>query len=148
VDRRVWIHPFDGYDMAQLGIRRGLWQLGRVGMGPRVVGDEVEMLARRGGDAERLLHQAVLLVAVPIWAVAIHLLVLVAAPPAVRRLACPSSVVELASATLALHFSVCEEAAGHSAGAPRLAIRPAPHAGLSLIPHEDGARSNGLSFLL
>jgi hypothetical protein len=139
VDRRLWIHPFDGYDMSQLGIGCGLWQLGRVGMGPRVVGDKVEVLASRGGDAERLLHQTVLLVAVPIRTVAVHLLVLVAAPSAVRRLACPPSVVELAAATLALHLSVGEEAARHPAGAPRLAIRPSPHAGLALIPHEDGA---------
>lgn len=139
MDRRLGIHPFDWYDVTQLGVCRGLWQLGRVGMRPRVVRDEVEMLARGSRDAERLLHQAVLLVAVSIWAITIHLLVLVAAPPAVWRLACPSSVVELAATTLAFHLSVGEEAAGHPAGAPRLAIGPAPHAGLSLIPYEYGA---------
>lgn len=108
------------------------------------------MLARGGGDAERLLHQAVLLVPVPIGALAFHFLVLVAAASTVWSLACSPSrrVGELSSATLALHLSIGEEAARHSAGAPRLPIRPAPHAGLSLIPHEDRARPDGLSLLL
>jgi hypothetical protein len=150
VDRRLWVHAFDRYNVTQLRVRRGLWQLRRVGMGPRVVGDEVEMLAGRGGDAERLLHQAVLLVAVPVGPVALHLLVLIAAPSAVWSLAGPSTrrVGELAAATLALHLSICEKASGHSAGTPRLPIRPPPHAGLSLIPHEDRARPDGLALLL
>jgi hypothetical protein len=78
------------------------------------------VLACGGGDAERLLHQTVLLVAVPIRTIALHLLVLIAAPSAVRSLARSPRrrIGELASSTLALHLAVGEEAAGHSAGTP------------------------------
>jgi hypothetical protein len=45
MDRGLWVHPSDGYNVTQLGIRRRLWEIGRVGVRSSVVGDEVEVLA-------------------------------------------------------------------------------------------------------
>ena len=89
-------------------------------MWPREVADQVEMLSIGGGDAERLLHQAIWLVSVPIWPLSIHILVSITAA-AVGGLSCHSPYWrwhELASAPLALHFSVCEKASRDSACAP------------------------------
>lgn len=150
MDGGLWIHPSDGYNVTQLGIRRRLREFWRVGVRSSVVGDEVEVLAGRGGDAERLLHQAVQLVSVAIRTIAIHLLVLITPPSAVwclSRSPCWRRR-ELSSPALALHLAVGEKAARDSAGTPRFPIRPPPHAGFPLVPDEDRAGLDGLPLLL
>jgi hypothetical protein len=54
--------------VSQLGVVARLGEV--VGVGARVVADEVEVLSALGGDAEGLLHQAVGLVAVAVWSFA------------------------------------------------------------------------------
>ena len=49
---------------------------------------------------------------------------------------------------LALHLLVGEKAARDAAGTPRFAVGPAAHAGLPLVPHEDGARLDQLALLV
>lgn len=99
------------------------------------------MLAGVGGDGERLLHQAVRLVAIAVWAtVRVTLLVL--------RAVAGRVLVETAAATLALHFAVSKKAARHSTCAPRFAVRPASHTSFALIPDEYRSRLDRLSFLL
>lgn len=133
VDSRLRVHVLGWSNVSQLRVVGRLWEIVRVGAG--VVADEMEVLATGRCDTERLLHETVWLVAVAIWAFAVR----VASCGAVRRLAarpldqwwcwrCASS--------LALHFSVGQEAARHSARTPRLAVCPSPHAGLALVPHE------------
>lgn len=104
------------------------------------------MLAGRGGDAKGLLHEAIGLVAVALGLVVVHVLVAVAAR--LGRLAVASAAGAKAAASLALHFAVGEEAAGDAAGAPGLAVGPATHAGLALVPDEDGAGADRLPLLL
>jgi hypothetical protein len=64
--------------VSESGIVGGLGEIGLAMLRSRVVGDEVEVLARRRGDAERLLHEAVCLVAVALRLVVV--VVLVASP--------------------------------------------------------------------
>lgn len=87
------------------------------------------MLATIGGDGERLLHQPVRFVSVSVRA-AIRV-----AFDAVNAVTV-GVFVEAAASTFALHLTICEEASGHSAGAPRFAVRPSAHARLALVPHE------------
>ena len=68
VDCGLWIHVLWGSDVSQLGVVAGLGEV--VGVGARVVADEVEVLSALSGDAEGLLHQTVGLVAVAIWSFA------------------------------------------------------------------------------
>lgn len=70
VDGGFGIHVFRRADVAELSIVGGLRQI--VGVGARIVADEVEMLSARGGDAEGLLHEAIRLVAIAIWAFAVR----------------------------------------------------------------------------
>lgn len=153
VDGRLGVHALDGHDVAQRGVVGGLHEVLPVG-GSGVVADEVQVLAVGGGDAEGLLHEAVRLVAVAGWLLghaAHHLGILVAASPTVGRLARDASRLRLpvvASAPLALHLAVGEEAARDPARAPRLAIGPPPHAGLAFIPHKDRAGLDRLPLLL
>jgi len=99
------------------------------------------VLSVRGGDGEGLLRQTIGLVAV-----AVRSSVRIALVP--LHAIAVGSLVKVAASTLALHFTVCEEAPRDPTGAPRLAIRPPAHARFSLIPHEDGARLDGMSLLL
>lgn len=142
---RLGVHALDGDDASQRGIRSWLGKVGLTGLRSGVVRDEVEVLAGRSGDAERLLHQTVGLVSVSLGLAVV--LVLVATASRVGRLASVPSARE-ATSSLALHFPVGQEAARHSAGAPRLAVGPSSHAGLSLIPHKHRAGSNRLPLLL
>jgi len=98
------------------------------------------MLAGGGGDAERLLHQAVCLVSVSLRLSIV--LILVATASRVWSFTTTSSVGVEASAALALHLTVCEEASRNPTGTPRLAIRPSSHAGFPLIPDKNRTRSN------
>lgn len=104
------------------------------------------MLAARGGDAKGLLHETVGLVAVALGLVVVH--VFLGTRARVGRLAISSAIWAKATSSLALHFTVGEKATRDSAGAPRLAVGPSTHAGLALIPDEDGARTDGLPLLL
>lgn len=142
---RLGIHALDGDDASQRGIRSRLGKVGLTRLRSGVVRDEVEVLAGRSGDTKRLLHEAVGLVSVSLGLVLV--LVLVTTASRVGRLASVPSSREAAS-SLALHFAVGQEAARHSAGAPRLAVGPSSHAGLSLIPHKHRAGSNRLPLLL
>jgi len=87
------------------------------------------MLATVGGDGERLLHEAVGFVSVPVrTAIRIAFDALNAVTVGI--------LVEAAASAFPLHLTICEEAAGYSASAPRLAIRPSAHARLALVPHK------------
>lgn len=76
----------------------------------------MKVLASGGGDAERLLHEAIRLVSVALRLAVF--LVLVAPTARVGSLAGTPSATAKAAATLALHLAVGEEAARDSAGAP------------------------------
>jgi hypothetical protein len=100
----------------------------------------MQVLAVVGRDAKRLLHQAVGLVSVAVWAVLAAVTVAFAATRAVvapRRARLLHRRCKAVAASLALHFSVSQEAARHSACAPALAICPAAHSRFSFVPHED-----------
>ena len=90
------------------------------------------MVANCGSDAEGLLHK-------PIWFVAIAIRTICRISVSVGHLAVWMLTwrVETVAASLPFHLAICEEAAGHSAGAPRLSIRPPSHAGFSFIPDKD-----------
>ena len=68
VDGGIRVETFLRTDIAQGVIRGGLLQVGGGGMGSRVVADQVEVVTLRGGDAERLFHQAVGLISIAIGA--------------------------------------------------------------------------------
>lgn len=76
----------------------------------------MEVLASGGGDAERLLHEAIRLVSVALGLAVF--LVLIAAAARVGSLAGTPSATAEAAATLALHLAVGQKAARDSAGAP------------------------------
>lgn len=61
---RLGVHALDRDDSSQARVGGWLGQLRLARLRSRVVGNQVEVLARGGGDAERLLHQAVGLVPV------------------------------------------------------------------------------------
>lgn len=151
VDRGFGIEAFLGSDMAQGGIVGGLLQVGGGRMGARVVADEMEVLAGGGGDTKGLLHQAVGLISVAIGAFvsAIAAVVVTTAGalggfPGSRNGALRYS----GASSLAFHLAIREKAARHATGAPGLAVRPAAHAGFSLIPDKDGPRADQLPFFL
>jgi hypothetical protein len=114
-DCRLRVHVLRRPDVSQLRVVGRLRKV--VGVGARVVADEVEVLAAGGCDAERLLHKTVRFVAVPIWAFTIRIACrrtlgrLAARPLDERWCRCGAS-------SLALHLSICQEAAGYSARAP------------------------------
>jgi hypothetical protein len=141
-DARVRVHALDRSEVAQVGIGGGLLEIWLTRGRARVVRNEVQMLAGRSGDAERLLHEPVGLIPVPLRLAVIVILVTVTA---VFRLGAPFGVAE-AAATLSLHLTVGQKAAGHAAGAPRLAVRPTAHARFPLVPNEHRAGSNALAF--
>lgn len=135
------VHPLDGDDAAQRRVVGGLRQLGLAGLRARVVRDKVKVLVVGSGDAEGLLHETVGLVAVALGLAVVKILVAHAAVLA------GATAGAKAAASLALHFAVGEEAAGDTAGAPGLAVGPSAHAGLALVPDEDGAGADGLALL-
>jgi hypothetical protein len=63
--------------MPQGCIGGGLWQVRHMGRRSRVVAYQMEMLSRRCGDTERLLHKPIRLVSIPIWSLAVHVLVII-----------------------------------------------------------------------
>lgn len=130
VHRRLGVHALLGPDVTQLGVVGWLLQTLRGAGRAGKVADQVQVLARRCRDAERLLDQAIGLVAVAVGAVVRGVVVL-----------CRGCLggAEGAAAALALHLAVRQEAARHAAGAPRLAVRPSSHARLALVPHKDRA---------
>lgn len=140
VDGRLRVQAFLGPHVSQGGIRRGLREADRRWMCARVVTDQVQMLARGRGDAERLLHEPVRLVAVAIRTI-VHRLaaIVVAASCTVRGLSRPWSnrMQYTAASTLALHLTISQKASRHATCAPRLSIRPPPHSGFPLVPNKD-----------
>jgi hypothetical protein len=52
VDRRLWIQTLLRAHTAKVGIVGWLWQIGGVRMRPRVVANQMQVLAGRGGDTE------------------------------------------------------------------------------------------------
>lgn len=87
--------------MAKTWVLRRLHENVGGGTGPRVVADQVEVLALGGGDAERLLHEAVGLVTVSVWSILVGT-VLGTVVGLAARLLCGEAV----STTLALHLAV------------------------------------------
>lgn len=69
------------------------------------------MLSAVGRDRERLLHEAIRLVPIPVWTVLRVAVIALHAVP-IRIL------VEVVAPTLAFHLAVGQEAAGYAAGAP------------------------------
>lgn len=67
------------------------------------------MLASRGCYAKRLLHETICLVSVTLWFAIV--VIFVTATAGFRCLAIPSSASTKATAPLALHFTVGQEAA-------------------------------------
>lgn len=106
VHRGLRIHALLRSDVAQLRIVGWLLQVLRDGRGAGKVADQVQVLASRGGDAERLLHEAVGLVAIAVRSI-IGRLVLAALEP----VSVSPGGREAAAATLALHLTVSQEAA-------------------------------------
>ena len=108
------------------------------------------MLAFGCGNAERLLHQAIRLVPIAIRAFAIHVGIFIARSITIRRLPTHSSGHrhKVSTASLALHFSICQETPADSTRTPAPSVGPASHARFSFIPHEDGAGLYGLPFFL
>jgi hypothetical protein len=52
VDRRLWIQTLLRAHTAKVGIVGRLWQVRGIRMRPRIVADEMQVLAGRGGDTE------------------------------------------------------------------------------------------------
>lgn len=103
----------------------------------------MEVLAVVGSDGERLLHEAVRLVAVAIGS-AVRVLVVGCLGGIAAGI-----LVEAARATsLALHLTVGQETSRDTAGAPGLAVSPSAHARLALIPDKHRARLDRLPLLL
>ena len=125
---------------------------GRVSAG--AVTDQMQMLAGRGGDAERLFHQAVRLISTTVRTVVRHVHVRVAPSGAVRRPAGPGPGSGGGGghggggASSTFHLTVGQEAPGDPAGAPGLAVGPTSHTSLSFVPDEDGTGPDRPSFLL
>ena len=119
------VHALLWPNVPELRVGRRAVQLlgGRVSA--RIIADEVQMVPRRGSDAERLLYQAVWLIPVPIRSLLSSLVDV--GLTAMRALWCPPCTrqgryrrcITMSSApTLALHFSIRQKAAGDPAGAP------------------------------
>ena len=154
VDGRLGIHSLLRADVLEGWICGGLLKRRSGGLGPGVVTDEMEMAAIRGGDTERLLHEAVGLVAVAIRTVG-AVLVGLAVLTTVRRVGTVGSIALLAlrwskaaAAALALHLAVGEKAARDSAGTPRLAVSPPTHARFAFIPYKHRSGFDLLALLL
>lgn len=146
MNRRLGVHALLRTNVPKSGIARGIIECLGVGVRTRVVADEMEMVPARCRDAERLLHQAIRLVAVSVRALLLwHLDIRVASTSTFWSLAssyccrgcCCQRRGEATAATLALHLSVGQETTGYPAGTPRFSVRPPPHACLSLVPHKD-----------
>jgi hypothetical protein len=132
---RLGVHPLDRDDVPESRIIGRLREIRLAWLRAGVVGDEMEMLASRGSDAEGLLHQTIGLVAVTLGLTIV--VVLVAGAAAVGRLAgSPAGAAETAP-SFALHLSIREKASRDPTGAPRFPIRPSPHASFPLVPNED-----------
>lgn len=120
VDGRLRIKALLRADLAQRRVGSWLLQICRRRMRSRVVTDQVQMLTSRGGDAERLLHQAIRLISIPIWALIRSVASILIATPAFWSFASPryGAVRHAATSSLALHLSIRQKAAGYSTGAP------------------------------
>jgi hypothetical protein len=110
VNGRLGVHALLRADVTQLGVAGRLLQVLRDGRGAGEVADEMQVLAVGRCDAERLLDQAVGLVAVAVRAFVRGVVIFGS-----RRL---GSGAEGAATALALHLAVCEEAARHATRAP------------------------------
>lgn len=88
------------------------------------------MLSIIGGDRERLLHKTIRFISVSVWAT-------IGVTFVSRYTIAIRIFVEIATSAFAFHLAICEEAAGDTAGTPRLPVRPSSHSSLSLIPNED-----------
>lgn len=69
MDSRLWVHALLWPDMAQLCIVGWVLQVLAVGGGAGEIADQVQVLAAGCGDAERLLHESVGLVAIAVWSI-------------------------------------------------------------------------------
>lgn len=143
---RLRIHAFHRDDTPQSRIRGRMGQFRLARRRSCIIGDEMEVLAIRCGDAKGLLHQAVGFVAVAVRLAVV--LVLVTSPAGrIRCLSAHAPQGVEAATSLALHLAVCQEAAGNAACTPGLAIGPAPHTCLPLIPDENRTGPDGLALL-
>jgi hypothetical protein len=113
---RLRVHSLDRDNASQGRVVGRLLELRLARLRTRVIGDEMKVLATGGGDAERLLHETVCLIAVSLGLSII--LILVTTASRVWSFTTTSSVGREASASLALHLAVRQEASGNSTGAP------------------------------
>lgn len=61
-----WVHALLWSNVPEIWVTGGVVQPLRVGMRARVIANEMKVVPRRRGDAERLLHQTIRLVPIPI----------------------------------------------------------------------------------
>jgi len=146
LDGRFWVHALLWSDVTQLRVGGWLHEVLCAHGSAGVVADQVKMLTGGCGDAERLLHQTIGLVAIAVGTVLA--VVLTVSRRVLLRVAGEQRGRHAASSTLSLHLTIGQEASRYTAGTPGLAVSPPPHACLALVPDKDGTRFDGLSFLL
>lgn len=113
------------------------------------IADEVQIGALSCGDAEGLLDESIGFVTVAVRSIGGRSEVggRIEGSAARHDGSGGRGAGEVATTSLALHLSICQEAAGDPAGAPGLAVGPPTHAGLAFVPDEDGAGLDLLAFL-
>jgi len=127
--------------MSKLWIAGGLQQVWRGTIIPGKIADQVQMLAVVGSNGKGLLHEPIRLISIAIRAtvricfVALHTIAI-------------GILLHSASTSLPFHLAIRQETSTDTACAPGLAISPASHARLSLVPYEHRARFDRLTFLL
>lgn len=140
VHSRIWIHALLRSNVPELRIVRGRHQTIRSGRRSREIADQVQMLTLIGGNAERLLHQTIGLVAIPVWPA---IGVVFRAHHAVAI----GILVEARAATFAFHFAIGEKTSRHATRGPGLSVRPSSHASFTLVPYKDRAGLDRLPLL-
>lgn len=109
------------------------------------------MVSRRCCYAERLLHQSIRLITIPVWAVlsSCHFEIRVTPAGAVWCFPCSCRRQrggKTTSATFPFHLSIRQETPRYPTCTPRFPVRPPPHTCFSFIPHENRARLDRLPF--
>lgn len=140
VHGRIWIHALLRSNVPELRIVGGRHQTIRSGRRSREIADQVQMLTLIGGNAERLLHQTIGLVAIPVWPA---IGVVFRAHHAVAI----GILVEARAATFAFHFAIGEKTSRHATRGPGLSVRPSSHTSFTLVPYKDRAGLDRLPLL-
>ena len=86
IDRGLGIKTFLGPNMPESWVGCGLLKVGGGWVRARIVTDQVQVLPGRGGDTERLLHEAVGFISIPIRTLVGAVASIIVAASAFRRL--------------------------------------------------------------